>query len=265
MDSKGNAIVVGVKNGIWAIKYSNDSGWENAPQQIFFTSSLNARGLDLVMDPNGNAIILWYDDGTFVMRYNVDSGWKQPLKIASNLSIRSLPVISMDEYGNAMVIYERLRYPSPGIYEWSFMSKRFIKGEGWEETASVVEAEFIEATNYLHRKSILAFKMHGEGNATFITREVHFEDYSYSNYTFSTHARRYRAGMGWDGSVSSTPFDYVRWEDVGVERSPESIIDRFGNSVTVYLWHTQYAIVVQQVPYIYLLDLYTTTKTIRFE
>jgi hypothetical protein len=257
MDSRGKAIVTWLDydpdnriSEIWTKRFRVDSGWDTesrriaAPEAILINASLN-----IVMDSTGNAIVTWYRNGIWARHYNANTGWEPSIKIADNPSIGSGNYgvnppykISMDECGNAMIVYRQLINGKE-----SLMSKGYTIGQGWDDNATLVAADIDE-------EPITAFSVHGGGNATLITGYISNQQWITStdpyNYYLTWHshvyARQYRTGKGWDA-----PALYMGESSGGLNWGsgplyPGSyVIDRYGNATGVNWWTGNYAEVVR--------------------
>jgi hypothetical protein len=245
MDPDGNAIVVWWDNNvvdgtpdreIRAKRYRVDSGWDAEPGRIGTPNHVDS--LNVAMDSKGNAIVAWYSSytGTWAKHYDFNAGWQPAINIASNPLVTVMPPyhISMDESGDAMVIY----WEGPDGQE-SLMSRGYRVDQGWDDNPTTVIETGIEAVFDLP----VAFSMHGGGNATLITSTDPVYDYSDPDFTtidIYVYARQYRAGEGW----SAPALNLVRMErlDVhcgGVSRpgsAISAIIDRYGNATASVVW-----------------------------
>jgi hypothetical protein len=245
MDPDGNAIVVWWDNNvvdgtpdreIRAKRYRVDSGWDAEPGRIATPNYVDS--LNVVMDSKGNAIVAWYSSytGTWAKHYDFNAGWQPAINIASNPLVTVMPPyhISMDESGDAMVIY----WEGPDGQE-SLMSRGYRADQGWDDNPTTVIETGIEAVSDLP----VAFSMHEEGNATLITSTDPV--YNYSDPDFLTiyiyvYARQYRAGEGWSAPV----LNLVRMEKLDVHCGAVSrpgsaisaIIDRYGNATASVVW-----------------------------
>ncbi|PKL36451.1 hypothetical protein CVV38_00910 [Candidatus Peregrinibacteria bacterium HGW-Peregrinibacteria-1] len=118
-DSSNNGIAVwqqnnGVIDVIWANKYDASTGWGTA-EVISATNIGNAASAEIDIDSNGNAIAVWHQNNNtefdavssiYANRYVSSTGaWGTATAIESGSGSASTPAISIDNSGNAMVVW----------------------------------------------------------------------------------------------------------------------------------------------------------------
>lgn len=137
VDGAGNALAVwtqsdGIRNSIWANRYTAGVGWEMA--QVLGTDDSvplyrdSGMGwLQMAMDSNGNAIAVWpqYEDflsSIWSNRYTIGEGWGTAELIESDDTYDAMyPEMAMDSNGNALVVWEQN----------ALLSNTYIVGQGW--------------------------------------------------------------------------------------------------------------------------------------
>ena len=155
MNSKGDAVLVWTgyraanqTRAIRAKEYKVGSGWGET-QRIAAPGMLSDELLDIVMDRSGNAIVTSYSNGggTRVTHYDIRNGWQPSFIIADNLGLNYGRAgyayrISMDECGNAMIVYPHVTGDPYFEGQVSLRSNRYSVDDGWDSEATVIDAQF---------------------------------------------------------------------------------------------------------------------------
>jgi len=281
MGPRGNAILVWtsdeILNGvrpIWTRNYNVDSGWNVAAKMIASSHMTADFELNIVMDALGNAIVTSYTysevsgtGATQATHYNVKTGWQQSVIIADNdlgnlisayayadFSGVQTHMISMDECGNAMIVYQERTGGVTGPS--SLMSKSYSIDKGWDEIGTVVEPVFNpcnlddDSCSASNRQWLFAFAMHGGGNATLITGGVSGtrgtvtcpgnppRTYPWYLMPYSTHIRKYQGGKGWGDTKSTIVLgEWIAPIEQSVSWSGLPFIDAYGNATRFGGWN----------------------------
>lgn len=124
IDAAGNALLVwptytsATDFNIASRRYQRSTGsWTTLPNIASYTSSV----MPLAFDPAGNAVTSWvnYSAGVYsmlTMRFNATVGkWDAPVSIASGTSAMGQPALSLDQSGQAMLLWPQFAnlYSSP--------------------------------------------------------------------------------------------------------------------------------------------------------
>lgn len=137
LDSAGNALLVwptysapGTADfSIASRRYLRSTGtWTALPNVPRYTNS----NLPLVFDPAGNAVTSWVGYGAGVysmasMRFNAAAGkWDAPVLIASGTSAMGQPALSLDQSGQAMLVWPQFAtlYSTPVQLAYSRLTGR---------------------------------------------------------------------------------------------------------------------------------------------
>ncbi len=242
MDSMGNAIVVWSGTNasnyghILAKKYAVDSGWDPVSIEVVVSPLPTIIVPNyFLMDRRGNAIMTWEAPDTWMVglgeaHYNVDTGWSSPtILIPADIMLDIYDfsyLLSMDENGNAMLVFEGregLNPVSPGKYIWS---KGYSVDKGWDADPILVAA-FLDIDNIVDDSHydiarLKAFAIGSGGNATLTIFQTSafpggpiygYESWVHEAYSYSLRAIRFRTGKGWDVSNSKISLNP---ESVGV-------------------------------------------------
>lgn len=116
VDGAGNALAVwqqsdGVRNNIWANRYSAGSGWNNA--ELIEGSAGDAANPRLGIDGAGNALAVWQQsdgvrDNIWANRYTAGSGWGTAALIESdNAGDAVNPQVAVDSAGDAWAVWQQ--------------------------------------------------------------------------------------------------------------------------------------------------------------
>ncbi|WP_175041786.1 Ig-like domain-containing protein [Duganella vulcania] len=134
-DAAGNALLVwptyagATDFNIASRRYQRSTGtWTALPNVPSYTSSV----MPLAFDPAGNAVTAWvgYNAGVYSMvsmRFNAAAGkWDAPVSIASGTSAMGQPALSLDQSGQAMLLWAQFAnlYSSPVQTAYSRLTGR---------------------------------------------------------------------------------------------------------------------------------------------
>lgn len=219
-DSSGNAIAVwhqhdGVRNNIWANRYSYGSGWETA-ELIETDNAGDAMVPRVAFDSSGNAYAVWFqNDG---VRYNIwsnryasGSGWGTAELIESdNAGNAGYPRLAVDPSGNVEVVW----FQSDGV-RYNIWSNRYTPGSGWG-TAGLIETDNAGSSN--------TPEISVDSSGNFIA--VWSQD---DGTRYNIWSNRYTSGSGWGTA------QLIETDNAGNASNPQISFDSSGNAVAV--WH----------------------------
>lgn len=140
-DGNGNFLVAfalydGTRWGIWANSYEPASGW--GEEVRIESQTYNAYDLNIAVNTAGQAVVVWQQLGypdwnsptAFANLYTPEDGWGTEVPIEElNSGGCDIPVVSMDEDGNAAAIWRRVSLDSTSA---SLRTNIYTAGVGWE-------------------------------------------------------------------------------------------------------------------------------------
>lgn len=153
MDTSGNAVAVwrqhdGVEYNIMAARFNSETGW-TTEEIIDAVDGGDTWDPSVAMDGNGNAIAVWTQihgikESVFSSRYVPDQGWSTPstVELDNTAGAAFRPIISMNENGQAVVLWKETSGVSENIW-----SNTFVPDNGWGK-AKLVETLPGSATQY---------------------------------------------------------------------------------------------------------------------
>ncbi|GLQ33068.1 Ig-like domain-containing protein [Litoribrevibacter albus] len=140
MDQEGNAIVVwhgfdGTRNNIYSNRYVVDNGWIDPI--IINAPGSNAYAPQVSVNTAGEAMAVWYQDDLdglsrdmiWAARYTPENAWLPAETISENENNSSVdyPIISVDNQGNALVIWTQYRDSEGDVW-----SRYYQANNGWQ-------------------------------------------------------------------------------------------------------------------------------------
>ncbi len=147
VDGQGHALVVwrqsdGTAESLWAARLVAGVGWA-AP--LLLESEPGATSVPaLAATASGQALVAWSQldaGGTWrirARRFTPDAGWTSAEQAAST-SEGSVPGVALGANGSAVVIFRAPSGPEGSVGAWA---TRFVPGEGWSASASLLGAAF---------------------------------------------------------------------------------------------------------------------------
>ncbi len=144
-DGSGNAVAVwtrwdGVRNHIWANRYTPSGGWGTATP-VETDGTVDSQGPRVAMDAGGNAVAVWYqNDGLrnniWANRYTPSGGWGTAMLIETdNAGDATMPQVAMDRRGNAVAVWHQHDGMRNNIW-----ANRYTPSGGWG-TARLIEGD----------------------------------------------------------------------------------------------------------------------------
>lgn len=238
LDSSGNAIVVwyqgdGVRCNIWARRYAQGAGWDNA--LLIESDTGDASRVAIAMNPSGNAVAVWHQFGgsysyIWSNRYVAGSGWGTAERIETgNVGDAVDAEGGLAANGDAIAVWSQL----DGL-RTNIVANRYRAGIGWDN-AALIETD--DAGNAWEPH--LAVDPSGNGVAVWS---------QFFGTVCNIRANRYRAGLGWDNAVS---LETTHAGDSN--HRPQVAVDSSGNSIAVWqqsdgmndhIWSSRYQAVV---------------------
>ena len=234
-DPSGNAIAVwfqsdGVRNNIWANRYTAGTGWGTA-EAIETDDAGHAAAPQIAFDPSGNAIAVWYQsDGTRdnirSNRYTAGTGWGTAIKIETDDAANAtFPQIAIDSGDSAISVWVQ----SDGVLT-NIWANRYTAETGWgtAEKIETNDAGFAEAPQIAFDPS---------GNAISVWQQS-------DGAWFHIWSNRYTAGTGWGTAMK------IEIDEAADAQEPEIAIDSAGNAIVVWwlsdgtrtnIWANRYA------------------------
>ena len=215
--ANGDAFVIWMEGGSpWVNHYLAGVGWET-PRRLSTTE--NGGGANLAMNDKGEAIAVWYSDPDQTAykirssRYTPDTGWSAAARIVPRIGGSSIePAITMDETGNAMVVWTRLSRQGNEDTLWA---AAYTAGVGWGDPFRMETGD----TFNLFGVSV-AQNRYGDALALWSRSEA--------NDSYTLWSNRYSSSTGWG------PPEQVAINVRDNVRHPGLVLDDNGDAVAVW-------------------------------
>ncbi len=176
----------GVRNNVWANRYTVEFGWVTA-QLVETDDSGAVMGPSVAMDASGNAMAAWHQwDGAvynaWANRYVVGTGWGTPVLVEEDGGNAEWPVIETDRAGNAIVVWRQ--WEGSRANAWA---NRYVVGTGWGDPVLLESNDTMNAVD-------LRVAVNADGAAFAVWNQ-------YDSISDDVWSARYVPGIGWEPAV----------------------------------------------------------------
>jgi hypothetical protein len=200
-DNLGNATAIWTQSdaapqqyGVWTSRYTAGKGW-GKPEHINDYIG-QADHLTLAVNGKGNAIAVWaqfgltdpnnpsapFHSSLWSNRYDPAKGWGTPEQIQDASTYAINPKVSMDEQGNAIVVWHQ---QNATVDILNVYGKRYSKEKGWRATRLLQADATIQGSNPL-------IAMNDNGDAM-----IGWGQLDYTTYLSNSASVRYSIKAGW--------------------------------------------------------------------
>jgi hypothetical protein len=202
----------GVRNNVWANRYTFETGWVTA--QLVEANDFGLMSPSIAMDASGNAMATWYQyDGSlyniWANRYVTGTGWGTPELVEEDDGGNAeTPVVGVDSAGNAIVVWRQWEGSRANA-----LANRYVVGTGWGEP------ELLESDDTENARD-LRVAVNADGVAFALWNQ-------YDSVRYNVWSARYVLDTGWEAAVLV--------ENSGGSCTPAAIgVDDGGNAIAVW-------------------------------